>query len=188
MNLKRALIILALLLSFFLCACSRAETAKIYEIEKNGKIYTIDTENKTIYDGANKYRYSVNFESDSSSVKIYYPDGSSYWWNERKTDYGSSGTGGWSDDYEPSKYVSGDILWDILQERAPRVAGSSTKNVLLIIIFLAIGILNIVYPEVGWYLEYGWRFKDAKPSEIALIFNRAGGVIVVIVAFFLVFM
>lgn len=54
------------------------------------------------------------------------------------------------------------------------------------ILFIALAILNIIYPAFGWYLRYGWMVKgDSQPSEAYLLMNRIGSVIVLIV--FLVF-
>lgn len=52
-------------------------------------------------------------------------------------------------------------------------------------IFIIIGILNIAFPRAGWYMKYGWQFKNAEPSEAAMIMARVGGVIGVIIGLFL---
>ncbi len=31
---------------------------------------------------------------------------------------------------------------------------------------------NIFYQKASWFLEIGWKLKDAEPSEGALIINR----------------
>lgn len=54
-------------------------------------------------------------------------------------------------------------------------------------IFIIIGILNIAFPKVGWYMQYGWQFKNAEPSDAALIMARVGGVVAIIVGLFLMF-
>ncbi|GMK37369.1 hypothetical protein PCCS19_04220 [Paenibacillus sp. CCS19] len=52
-------------------------------------------------------------------------------------------------------------------------------------IFIIIGVLNIAFPRAGWYMKYGWQFKNAEPSEAAMIMARVGGVIGVIIGLFL---
>ncbi|PWW04750.1 hypothetical protein DFQ01_10631 [Paenibacillus cellulosilyticus] len=54
-------------------------------------------------------------------------------------------------------------------------------------LFVIIGILNIAFPKVGWYMQYGWQFKNAEPSDAALVMARIGGVIAIIIGLFLIF-
>ena len=62
---------------------------------------------------------------------------------------------------------------------------SSPRNWALLII--AVGIFNMVKPESAWYMEYGWRYKDAEPSDLALTVNRfAGGFAIFIGLIFLI--
>ena len=38
-----------------------------------------------------------------------------------------------------------------------------------------------IRPRAAWALSYGWRFKDAEPSEAALVVNRVcGGALVLL--------
>lgn len=50
------------------------------------------------------------------------------------------------------------------------------------IILAAAGVFYIVSPYKAWYLEYGWRYNNAEPSDLALGFNQVVGVIAVIAA------
>jgi uncharacterized membrane protein len=51
-------------------------------------------------------------------------------------------------------------------------------------IILLIGLFNIFFPRAAWFLEIGWKIKDAEPSETALILNRVVGIIICIIAIF----
>lgn len=51
---------------------------------------------------------------------------------------------------------------------------------LLGIILILFGVLGVFSPETMWQIEYGWKFKDAEPSEAALIINRVLGVVMVV--------
>ena len=73
----------------------------------------------------------------------------------------------------------------MLLEKAPREANSG--NIFAAVFVAAIGVFNIVSPYTAWYLEYGWRYKNAEPSDIALGLNRVVGVIAVIVAVVILF-
>ena len=178
-NTRRAVCILIVMISLLLGACGATST--VYTVEKNQVPYEVDTENKTISDGANTYQYEFSGNKSSYNVNITYPDGSTYWF--RMSD--GSGYGGWSDDYDEDRYVDGDTLSEVLLEKAPKEVNSG--NWLAAILFAVVGIFNIVSPYSAWYLEYGWRYKNAEPSDIALGFNRVIGVIAVIAAVVLLF-
>ncbi len=49
------------------------------------------------------------------------------------------------------------------------------------LILMAAGALGAISPYSAWYLSTGWKFKDAEPSEAALLMNRLGGIAGVIV-------
>lgn len=53
-------------------------------------------------------------------------------------------------------------------------------NVLFGFILVVMGIINIVSPETGWYLQDGWKYRNAEPSEEALVWGRICGVGMVI--------
>lgn len=52
---------------------------------------------------------------------------------------------------------------------------------------LIFGLVNLIKPEWGWYLTEGWKFRDAEPSDLALFFGRASGLICTIVGLVLLF-
>ncbi|WP_435169760.1 DUF6199 family natural product biosynthesis protein [Paenibacillus glycanilyticus] len=53
------------------------------------------------------------------------------------------------------------------------------------VIFIVLGILNLLYPRAGWYMQYGWRFKNAEPSDAALVMGRISGIIGIAIGIFL---
>ncbi|MBE5971334.1 MAG: hypothetical protein E7246_02285 [Lachnoclostridium sp.] len=63
---------------------------------------------------------------------------------------------------------------------------SEPKNILLIIILLIVGIFNAAAPQAAWYLSDGWRFKDAEPSEAALDWGRFIGIVLIVIAVFMI--
>ena len=181
---KQHCIAIIFCLAFFiliLCSCSTPQSQ--YTVEKNGISYQVNKENKTISDGTNIFKYDFVGNDSYYKVDITYPDGSTYWWDMK----GYGGSGGWSDDYDPKKYVDGDVLTDVLLEEAPKAPEHSGGNVIAIILLIALGLFNIAAPYTAWYLEYGWRYKDAEPSDLAIGFNRLGGVIAVVIAVVLLF-
>jgi len=178
---KKYIIISCLAAIFLLfCSCSPAPTE--YSVEKNGITYEVNRDNKTISDGTNIFSYEFSGNESDYNVNITYPDGSTYWWDMN----GYSGSGGWSDNYDPEKYADGDILTEVLLTSAPK-APKNGGNIMIAFLFIIIGIFNIAAPHAAWYLEYGWRYKDAEPSDSAIAINRIGGIIAVIVGIFLIF-
>jgi len=51
----------------------------------------------------------------------------------------------------------------------------------LSILVILLGAVNIFVPEIGWYISYGWRYKNAEPSNVALSLGRISGVILTVV-------
>ena len=186
-NMKKSFaVILCVILLMSLCACGTSKTLpSAYTAQRDGKEYVVDQVSKKISDGTHTYTYSLDGDSGGYSIKITYPDGSTYWWDKQENDTIGYGYGGWSDDYDENRYVSGDTLCDILEVAVPEK--KEPKNVLLILILLAVGIFNTVSPYNAWYLEYGWRYKDAEPSELALGMARFGGIVAIVVAVCMIF-
>lgn len=181
---KKQIVYLSLILTaliFIFCSCSPHETQ--YTVEKNGVVFEVNKEAETISDGTNIYNYSFKGNDTHYSVNITYPDGSAYWWDMN----GYMGNGGWSENYDPEKYADGDILTKILLEDAPKAPKHSGGNLFAIILLFALGIFNISAPYAAWYLQYGWRYKEAEPSEAVLVFNRFSGVVAIIIAVILIF-
>ena len=172
---------MVMLLTISLCACSStgAESGTTTTIEKSGVRYVVDKEAKTISDGTNTYQYDFAGDKSDYELAITYPDASNYWFVQE----GSSGHGGWSDDYDENKYVDGDILREVIVTSVSTVSNISlfTGEFWMGLLLLGVGIFNVAAPSAAWYLEYGWRFKDAEPSDIALVLNRIVGVVIIVI-------
>ena len=171
--------LLSLLLTLSLCACSNIDTT--YNIERGGETFEINTEDGTIFDGTNTYKYVFSGNSSSYDIDITYPNGSAYYWSQN----GSMGHGGWSDDYNEVLYVSGDILCDVVAAKAPKASNPTKIFAVIFLIFL--GAFDVLFPKISWVLAYGWRYKNAEPSDIALGLIRVGGIIVIIISIVLIF-
>lgn len=48
---------------------------------------------------------------------------------------------------------------------------------------IAWGAIMTMVPYLGWYLEIGWKLRDAEPSRAALVMNRIGGVVCMAIGF-----
>ena len=172
--------ICAVMIIISLCSCvSSVETT--YTVTRNGTEFIVDTENSTIFDGTNTYTYAMTGNATEYNVEIIYPDGSKYWWKTQRNSNGCTGFGGWSDDYDEDRYMDGNTLYEVLNSSAPQKTNFS-NNILLSLVLIVAGTFGILKPEAVWYLEHGWRYKNAGPSDLALVMNRIGGVILVIAA------
>ena len=169
-------LMLCLLAAILLTACGgQRESANTYE--KDG--FTVNREAGTITHGEDVYTYEIS--SGGSSIQITYPNGATYHW----TWSGNMGYGGWSDDYDPERYADGDTLIDLVNFQPPR---ESSGDPLLGLLALAAGVFNLVSPRTAWYLSYGWRFRDAEPSDEALVLGRVGGGAAVCIGLLLCFL
>ena len=155
------LFMMSLLLVFTLTACSKEPTT----YEKNG--FLIDTEAGTITKGEDVYTFTITGR-DRSHIKITYPNGATYFWVWQ----GNGGHGGWSDDYDPERYIDGDALMELISFEPPQ---ERKGNPLIGLLLIVLGLANAIAPEAAWYLNYGWWFKNAEPSDAAIAFGRIGG-------------
>lgn len=174
-------VLTVLLLLCYVCSSStnRAETTTIVQGDTT---FSLDRENGRISDGENVYTYDFSPRSNGYRLEITYPDGSSSWWEST----GNGGYGGWSDNYEEGKYVDDWTLRDIILEGDTSVQTSEPKNWLLILLLAGMGAFNLILPRASWYLGYGWRFRNAEPSDLALAANRIGGGAILAVALLMV--
>ncbi len=171
--------IAALLFVFALCGCQTKEDPDHYDVTHNGKTYTVDREQGTVSCDGVVYRFAISGGGGNSvDLDITYPDGSRYYWTKDE----SFGHGGWSGDYDPeaSGYAPGEVLWDVLSLDAAG-QGHSGPSPVLAVLLLALGAFQTIWPRTAWMLGYGWHFKDAEPSELALTVNRTVGVLLIIV-------
>ena len=166
------LLILALLLS----GCGKQSMEPYtYTFSRDDQLITltVNPESRTILDGTDVYDYVAEKRGSITSYVITYPNGATYHWTA--TEHG--GAGGWSDDYDETSYISGNILVFAIEEGMPREKQGNLAVGLLIVL---LGGINALFPNIPIYLKYGWRFENAQPSEAYLLMTRIGGVIALI--------
>ena len=185
-NIAFAVLILAVLaaLVLSLSACAEKQTKNAlepYSIGWDGRVYTvtpIDNDKGTISDGTNTYSYRYDASGSGYSVTFTYPDGETYTWTENS----SSGRGEASLNFDFEKYPSGMVLKGLLRKVRTTQEDTSAKNWGIILFLLFVGGINTACPQLTWYLDVGWKVKDAEPSEAALAWNRGIGVVLLIIA------
>lgn len=172
---------LTALLILPLCACSGQAA---YTVTRDGKSYEVDKEAQTVSDGEYTYSYTFSGNTGEYELNITYPDGSTYWWQQSSS---GMGWGGWSDDYfyySGKPYTDGDTLQEVILAKAPRAPGG--QGVFGAVLLLA-GLFGAVFPYGAWYMGHGWRFRDAEPSDLALLVNRVGGIAAAVLGAVLLF-
>ncbi|MDO5293713.1 MAG: hypothetical protein Q4F05_13315 [bacterium] len=184
---EKRIFLIAIILVLSLCACSSSTSkADTYTVSKEGVSYTVDRNNSVISDESHEYHYTISGTSERYDIDIIYPDDSTYWWHGDSNGAMSSSYGGGSDDYDENRYVPGGTLCDILEENELRHV--SSVNIIFVIILAVIGVFNVIWPYISWYLGYGWRYRDTEPSDAALVFNRISGIILILIAIVMIFL
>lgn len=184
---KRTISVFALLLAavMLLAGCKKEPLPKVYTVYSYGAPYTIDTEGRTISDGT--YTYGYEYAASGSSVSFTYPDGNVYSAGIQSAN--SSGAGGLSAgsvsaDYD---YNSGytdplSLCYALASPReTERAASSGSNHPFVALLLCGVGIFNLAAPKASWYLSYGWRFKDAEPSDAYMAIARIGGAIALVI-------
>ena len=79
--------------------------------------------------------------------------------------------------YDPDRYVSGETLVDVLSRKMaePGDTGRQTGRAVLGAVLALAGGLCAVFPRIGWTVTGGWRYRDAEPSDTALVLHRLSG-------------
>lgn len=178
-------LILAALLLFLFCACGQVggETVAVYDVTQNGVVYTVDREACTITTGDRVYRY----EMDGDRLTITYPNGAIY----SRLFFDSGSASGWNDIYDESHDIPGETLMDVLDREAPvQRSPEPTINPAvrsLGLLFAALGLWGLISPKSVWYFNFGWRYKNAEPSDLALLVNQIAGVLLILIGLSLLF-
>lgn len=172
--------VLCLVLMLSLCGCGEEKTSdtNIKTVNRNDIEYTIDTKERTIRDDQQVYSYTI----DASGTTIIYPDGKSFTWKESN----GISTGIASLDFDYSVHTDPMILLDVIDSAYHTKNGSSHDNAGLGAVLIIVGIVDAIWSEKIWFLNWGWRYKNAEPSDFALGLYRVGGIIAVIVGLVLI--
>ena len=166
-----------LILALVLSGCGKQSLEPYtYTFSRDDQVITltVNPETRTILDGTDVYDYVTEKRGSITSYVITYPNGVTYHWTA--TEHG--GAGGWSDDYNETAYISGNILVYAIEEGTPR---EKQGNFALGLLIILLGGVNALFPSIPIYLKYGWRFENAEPSEAYLLVTRIGGILAVIV-------
>ena len=197
---KRTVALLLLVVMVItLSACSTGPKGPEFQtVEHNGNIVilTFDYDEKTISVGSSLYntvygpdgepiweedrKDIYRYEYDGGNITITYPNGAV--WIEAPTSTGAAIS--WDDNYDPQRYIEGDVFAMYLNRAymSPQIREGIVGIGFACLIMAAVGVVMFVVPEELIEMKYGWRFKNAEPTEFAVWEVRIGGIVVVIVA------
>ncbi len=179
------LLIVVMAVSLIACSTSPRGTA-LQTVEHNGNnvMLTFDYDEKTIT-ASNKWNDTGEanavycYEYDGGNITITYPNGAV--WIESPTSTGAAIS--WDDNYDPQRYIEGDVLARYLEEaHRPRSREGIVGIGFACLIMATVGVVMFAVPEELIEMKYGWRFKNAEPTEFAIKEVRISGIVVVIVA------
>ena len=197
---KRTVALLLLVVMVItLSACSASPRGiETQVVGKNGEpvILTFNYDEKTITAGGDMFTVEVGgvpvwsdtpaededvyrYEYDGGNITITYPNGAV--WIESPTSTGAVIS--WDDNYDPQRYIEGDVFVPYLKQAyMPQYREGIGGIGFACLIMAAVGVVMFVVPEELIEMKYGWRFKNAEPTEFAVWEVRIGGIVVVIVA------
>ena len=179
------LLLVVMVITLSACSTSPRGTA-LQAVEHNGNnvMLTFDYDEKTIT-ASNKWNDTgeanavYRYEYDGGNITITYPNGAT--WIESPTSTGAAIS--WDDNYDPQRYIEGDVLARYLEEaHRPRSREGIVGIGFACLIMATVGVVMFAVPEELIEMKYGWRFKNAEPTEFAVWEVRIGGIIVVVVA------
>ncbi len=55
------------------------------------------------------------------------------------------------------------------------------------LVVIVLGAVSAIVPEIGWHISEGWKFRDAEPSDAALLWTRISGIFCIVVGLYFVF-
>lgn len=155
------------------------------EVNKNITLPERAYKNITLYDGE-EVKVSCLLNGVGYRYHVLFSDGSSFT-RESYTGYSVEGSSASLSTEQIGKaekaieiYI---IKYGLPKRNKPKSPGMFFASLLLIIV----GIVKLLAPEFCWYLEVGWKFNDAEPSEISLIAGRILGGIFIFVGIILLF-
>lgn len=196
---KKISIVIVFISLFMLIGCEnnkevifRDQSYKQIQKEQDSIIYESESKEIIKVEEIQINKFEVTYkdelyviEGDLDNLTVNYPNG------VRGTE--TSSTSYYSGEID-GKYPRILQFWELLLLDG-RMKGTRDKNgytssffhFLAGVIILIVSIITIVNPEGAFYLERGWKFKDAEPSDEYLELTKIGGVVGVIIGVIILF-
>ncbi|WP_416150168.1 DUF6199 family natural product biosynthesis protein [Salipaludibacillus sp. HK11] len=161
-------VIVMIFFSFFISINTLAQSPQEIELS-NGELVNVFFEQRS-----NGYRYEVEFENGHT------------YFNEKS---GNIGSGGGSAKLTSEEMTLAEEAIDKFEQMngAATRSNNNSSSILFGVVIILFGLLGAIFPQAAWYLEIGWKLRDAEPSDLALIANRVGGILASIVGLLIIF-
>ena len=191
---KLRILPLVLILVLLLGGCQRS---RVCDVTVDGVTLTVDLNKHVICHGSEEYTYLSMGIGTSNSMSGYvcftYPNNATY--EQHYTQNGSQETLQKvvrSDDYDPDRYVPGEILFQALRLAEKQLANVKPINIRELIagiVLLITGLPNALFPEACWYIRHffvSWMYQNPDPTEEALRYVRGEGIVIAAIGLILI--
>lgn len=196
---RKIAFILMLVMLMLLTACQQAPKGATWQhITKDGEVVGLtinfdeqtitasddivtviayDSNGNAIGDTPTEDKDVYHYTYDDGNITITYPNGATYW--------ESSTAGGWDNDYDPERYIEGDVLAQQLNQ-AYQYARKNWDSVFLVglvcLLIIGLCIVDIIHPDIFYRLRYGLWVQNAEPTEFAMTMSRIGGIVGIVLS------
>lgn len=140
-------------------------------------VIAYDSNGNAIGDTPTEDKDVYHYTYDDGNITITYPNGATYW--------ESSTAGGWDNDYDPERYIEGDVLAQQLNQ-AYQYSRKNWDSVFLVglicLIIIGLCIVDIIHPDIFYRLRYGLWVQNAEPTEFAMTMSRIGGIVGIVLS------
>jgi hypothetical protein len=174
------LLVCALLLS--LAACKKAPAEPLTRtVEAGGQTLAVSLDKQDLSAGtvaANGETYSFRYTANGQqlTLAIEYPDGYVY----KRTELGGAAAESPSyraEERERAGYLRAALLVSGIEQATRTGRDPDGIDASPALLLLALGVWNLLAPKSVWWVCRGWWYKNAEPSDAALLVCRIGGVV-----------
>lgn len=142
-------------------------------VEVDGHTLVVDFQAGTITGEGEVYSFAIQ----GDSIRIDYPNGVYF----VRTGSATAGYGPVDQPFSTAGYLSEDTLFKALEGGDTEGGWRPGSYAPLAVLLLPLGIFSLAKPERAWYVSWGWRYKNAEPSDGALLAQRLEGVVLVVI-------
>lgn len=189
-NIKRkCVLIVVMLLALVLGACN-SNTAKsdpyseVVEIDGQSLTITLDENNLsagTITSENGTYTFEYGVPGNSIVFTVNYPDG--YVFSQTEINGGFATPAEYNSIERKNKgYIdlfSLNYSIEGVMDNARGTSNNGSPSILLALALIGVGAWNFFEARSVWYLFRGWWYKNAEPSDLALMLYRIAGVFLI---------
>ena len=142
-------------------------------VEVDGHALVVDFQAGTITGEGEVYSFAIQ----GDSIRIDYPNGVYF----VRTGSATAGYGPLDQPFSTAGYLSEDTLFKALEGGDTEGGWRPGSYAPLAVLLLPLGIFSLAKPERAWYVSWGWRYKNAEPSDGALLAQQLEGVVLVVI-------